>query len=135
MIDEKKDYIKELETLLSQGNVSNNIKKLISNLTTEANNNNNSSNENTNKKEEPQKKEDDFPDKKSTSFENADTLFKIKNIMDIVNQKDDARICLIESLKPFLSASRQKKIPECIKILQLANIGKIFGDNIKNDKQ
>jgi uncharacterized membrane protein YjjP (DUF1212 family) len=135
MGEEKTNYIKELETLLSQGNVSENIKKLISNLSNDTNNSNNNINtafnniDTNTQNNEHEKRSSNYDSKNSSPIENVDALFKVKNIIDMVNRKDDARISLIESLRPFLSSSRQKKIPECIKILQLINMGKIFSDN------
>lgn len=54
------------------------------------------------------------------------TILKIKNIMDSLNQNDDARSNLLYSLKPYLRESRQKKIDQYVNIFKFSGIAKLF---------
>ena len=66
------------------------------------------------------------------SFGNIDmdTIFKIKTIIDSLNQKDDKESNLLYSLKPYLRKSRQEKIDQYINILKISRISNLF----KNEK-
>lgn len=74
----------------------------------------------------------------SSSSENSDidfsTILKIKNIMDSLNQNDDARSNLLYSLKPYLRESRQKKIDQYVNIFKFSGIAKLFR-NEKGDSK
>lgn len=67
----------------------------------------------------------------NTSFkENSNidfsTILKIKNIIESLNQNDDARSNLLYSLKPYLRESRQKKIDQYANIFKFSGIAKLF---------
>lgn len=74
----------------------------------------------------------------SSSSENSNidfsTILKIKNIMDSLNQNDDARSNLLYSLKPYLRESRQKKIDQYVNIFKFSGIAKLFR-NEKGDSK
>ena len=74
----------------------------------------------------------------SSSSENSNidfsTILKIKNIMDSLNQNDDARSNLLYSLKPYLRESRQKKIDQYVNIFKFSGIAKLFR-NEKGDSE
>ena len=74
----------------------------------------------------------------SSSSENSNidfsTILKIKNIMDSLNQNDDARSKLLYSLKPYLRESRQKKIDQYVNIFKFSGIAKLFR-NEKGDSE
>lgn len=74
----------------------------------------------------------------SSSSENSNidfsTILKIKNIMDSLNQNDDARSNLLYSLKPYLRESRQKKIEQYVNIFKFSGIAKLFR-NEKGDSK
>ena len=54
------------------------------------------------------------------------TILKIKNIMDSLNQNDDARSKMLYSLKPYLRESRQKTIDQYVNIFKFSGIAKLF---------
>lgn len=74
----------------------------------------------------------------SSSSENSNidfsTILKIKNIMESLNQSDDARSNLLYSLKPYLRESRQKKIDQYVNIFKFSGIAKLFR-NEKGDSK
>ena len=76
-----------------------------------------------------ERKQEEFANNTS-SKENSNidfsTIIKIKNIMDSLNQNDDARSNLLYSLKPYLRESRQKKIDQYANIFKFSEITKLF---------
>lgn len=67
-------------------------------------------------------------DSSNSSFNNIDfdTIMKIKNIMEIINKKDDPDSKLLYSLKPYLRKSRQDKLDQYVNILKFTHISKMF---------
>lgn len=64
-------------------------------------------------------------DTSSSSTPNIDinTILKMKNIMDKMNQnQNDPRANLLLSLKPYLKKSRKDKVEQYIKLFQMTNV-------------
>jgi len=59
---------------------------------------------------------------KDSSQDNTEMIRQLTNIMDKLNTRHDPRVRLLTSLKPFLSHNRQKKLSNCIMLLQLTSI-------------
>ena len=55
-----------------------------------------------------------------------DTILKIKNIAQKLNNKDDPRARLLYSLKPYLRESRKKKIEQYVNLLKITSISELF---------
>jgi len=51
--------------------------------------------------------------------------------MDRIKSANDPRVNLLQAIKPFMNARRQKKIGNCIQLLQLTSISKILNDHEK----
>jgi hypothetical protein len=64
--------------------------------------------------------------------ENLEMIRKIRNIMDRINPRDDPRINLLNAVKPFLNSQRQKKLGNCVKLLQMHNLTKYLDENDKS---
>ena len=61
-----------------------------------------------------------FTDEKSGTFANLDSMMKIKNVMDSVQNSTDHRTNLLLALKPFLNSTRLRRMDETINVLKLA---------------
>ena len=73
---------------------------------------------------------DNFSNNENNPFSNIDmnTILKIKQIMEKMNQKkDDPRANLLLSLKPYLKPSRKQKVDQYIGLFQMGNIMENFG--------
>lgn len=73
----------------------------------------------------------------NTSNTNIDinTMLKIKEIMDKVNSShDDKRSNLLLALKPYLRESRQNKLDQYIKLLNMAPLLEMFKNDNGGDK-
>ncbi len=55
-----------------------------------------------------------------------ETIMKIKDIMDSINNKNDKDTNLLYSLKPYLRKSRQDKIDQYANILKISQVSKLF---------
>lgn len=55
------------------------------------------------------------------SGDNAQLMYKMQNMLERLNRKDDSRIGLLNSMKPFMRESRSKSIDTAIRFIQLLN--------------
>ena len=66
-------------------------------------------------------------------FSNIDmnTILKMKSIMEKMNNSDDARSNLLQSLKPYMRNEKKEKIDQYANLLKMANVAEIM----RNDKK
>ena len=62
-----------------------------------------------------------FPGNDLFSKNTFDIMMKIQNAMERLNRRDDSRIGLLNSLKPFMKNGRDKNIDAVIKCIQIIN--------------
>lgn len=129
MNDDLGSTIKQIADMLNQDTLPENLKDLIS-LFAGAIEKNDSP--------DLQKKSSQTDDQ-SIKMENKDELAEnlemiraVKNIMRKLNSKSDPRINLLMALKPFLNNNRQKKINNCITLLQITRLFETIG-NMENN--
>ncbi len=71
----------------------------------------------------------------SNSNIDINTILKIKEIMDKINSThNDKRSNLLLALKPYLRKSRQSKLDQYMKLLNMAPLLEIFKNNGGDDK-
>ncbi|MBQ3414066.1 MAG: hypothetical protein IJH39_01685 [Clostridia bacterium] len=65
-------------------------------------------------------------------FSNLDmnTIMKMKSIIEQMNNSNDARSNLLQSLKPYMRESKKEKIDQYANLLKMANVAELM----KNDK-
>lgn len=59
-----------------------------------------------------------------------ETIMKIKNIMETLNNKNDPSANLLYSLKPYLRKSKQAKLDQYANLLKISQVSNLF----KNEK-
>ncbi|NSW91611.1 MAG: hypothetical protein HPY74_13220 [Firmicutes bacterium] len=130
MNDDLGSTIKQIADMLNQDTLPENLKDLIS-LFAGAIEKNDSP--------DLQKKSSQTDDQ-SIKMENKDELAEnlemirtVKNIMRKLNSKSDPRINLLMALKPFLNNNRQKKINNCITLLQITRLFETIGNTENNN--
>lgn len=71
------------------------------------------------------------PPKNDTDDFNFDinTIFKIKNIMNSMNNQNGPRNQLLHSLKPYLEDTKKEKLEQYIKIANLLSVLDSFDEN------
>lgn len=62
---------------------------------------------------------------------NPEILNTALKAMDRIKSANDPRVNLLQAIKPFMNTRRQKKIGNCIQLLQLTGISKLLNDREK----
>lgn len=126
--------INKLNEMMKNGNISDIISnippEMMQNISSIVNNN--SSSESTNK--ETENKNDN---KNNFDFSNIDinTIMKMKNVIDKLNNNNDPRKNLLSSLKPYLRDSKKEKLDQYANLLNVAQIAELLkNDNKENNK-
>ncbi len=126
--------INKLNEMMKNGNISDIISnippEMMQNISSIVNNN--SSSESTNK--ETENKNDN---KNNLDFSNIDinTIMKMKNVIDKLNNNNDPRKNLLSSLKPYLRDSKKEKLDQYANLLNVAQIAELLkNDNKENNK-
>lgn len=107
MSDDFNQKINQLSSILGKDKIPDNVKNLLSTLAK------NSNTDNINETDESLK-----------------TLTRVKHIMDRLDASNhDDRVVLLNAVKPFLNATRQKKLVNCIKLLQMVSLSSLLDEN------
>ena len=67
----------------------------------------------------------------SASALNNEVLDTAKNALRHFNSANDPRINLLNAIKPFMNNRRQKKIGNCIQLLQVAGLSRMLNEKEK----
>lgn len=116
MSDDLNNKIKQIADILSQENMPDNLKGLLSLLGSSGS------------KEDISPKSNETPPTKEVKAtrseleENLELVSKMKRVMDRLNTKSDPRVNLLTAIKPFLNNTRQKRLNDCIKLLQVTSL-------------
>lgn len=127
MSEDLSKKIKQITDMLSQENMPENLKGLLSLLAGSGTG------------EEPSPKMSESHPAKEEKHErtdleeNIDMMRKIKKVMDRLNSNNDPRINLLFALRPFLNNRRQKKLNNCINLLRMSSLAKLMEDHEKGD--
>lgn len=123
MSDDLNNKLKQLTDMLTQENMPDNLKSLFSLLTGP------SKSEPSQKVEEaPAIKEPKEEPQSKNDFDTTDMVRKIRTVLDRVNTKTDPRVNLLTAIRPYMNSSRQKKLDNCIKILQVSTLARLMDD-------
>ena len=70
-------------------------------------------------------------------FNNIDinTMMKMKNIIEKMNNSSDPRSNLLQSLKPYLRNEKKDKLDQYSKILNMTNLMELFNQNNNNGEK
>jgi hypothetical protein len=60
------------------------------------------------------------------NLNNPETISKISRVFEVMNTKDDKRINLIMSLRPFLGQARNSKLDHAVKMLQVSKLSNLM---------
>lgn len=109
MSEDLNQKINQLSSILGQEKIPDNIKNLLTSLSTS----NTSDTKDVNTKDIP-----------------SQTLSRVKTIMERIDASNrDERVVLLNAVKPFLNTARQKKLNSCVKILQMISLSTLLDDN------
>lgn len=135
------DILQKLNTVLDDPNMSNNLKNILNNFSSSDNKTTSETNSEKFSQENDRTTSSDEENKKNNSSSpefDLNTILKIKNIMDSLNNSEnDARSNLLLSLKPYLTDKKKDKIDQYIKFLHFAKVIEILnpmgGDKFNNE--
>lgn len=122
MSEDLSDLINNVKNMVDSGNIPDNVKSIINNLNNSAEvtdiSNSGSS----------------YKNKNSTNLNlDMDTILKLKNVMDNINQTNDPRANLLNSLKPYLRDSKRDKLDQYVNLLNISKIAEIMNNNKKEN--
>ncbi len=126
--------MKKLNDMMKKGELSDIISNIppdmIQNFSSMMNNSNQNSNNSGNNKNI---NTDSNNNQNSFDFSNIDvnTLMKIKNIMEKMNNTNDSRNNLLASLKPYLRDGKKEKLDQYANLMNFAKIAEF----LKNDNK
>ena len=117
--EDMSDLFNKFSTMINEGNIPDNIKNILSSLSS------NSASENTDNSENINGSKNSSDTSSSIDFE---TILKMKSIMDKMNNSsNDPRANLLLSLKPYLKDSRKEKVDQYIKLFGMSKVLEVFG--------
>lgn len=135
MSDDLNKKIKQLTDILGQDSLPDNLKGLLSLLGSSSGKQESSPDAEAAQHTLPAKREERSSKEersgKSDLEDNIEMIRKVKTVMDKMNSNHDPRVSLLTAIKPFLNNKRQKKLNDCIKLLQMASLTKFLDDNDK----
>ncbi len=127
--------LNKLNDMMKNGDVSAILSKIppdvMQNFSTMMNSqNNNSVNDNNNEKVSNNSSQNSF------DFSNIDmnTIMKMKNVMDKMNNTNNPRSNLLASLKPYLRDSKKEKLDQYANLINFAKIAEILKNDNKETK-
>lgn len=157
------DKINDIKKLVDNGNINEaiskispemieNFSKMMNNNQNNNSNNSNASNNNSNyntynpNSYNPNKNSNSGNNNSNTSsdtsnsdfdFGNIDmnTILKMKSVMENMNNKNDPRSNLLNSLKPYLRDTKKEKIDQYVNLLYFSKVAEMFNktNNKKDD--
>lgn len=120
--------IKQLADLLSQENMQENIKGLLTLLAGKSTDTGSDSLSKETNNERPVESKEEKP-VRSDVDDNIDMLRKARTIMERLNNINDPRINLLMAIKPFLNSRRQKKLNGCLNIIRMSNLARLLEES------
>ena len=137
-----KNTMDKLNSIMKNGDVSKLISQIppdmMENFSSIMNNNKNDSNGNTNSNINDTTKSNTSNTNNNNStnsfdFSNIDmnTIMKMKSVMEKLNNSDDPRSNLLNSLKPYLRNEKKEKLDQYANLINFAKIAEIM----KNDNK
>jgi hypothetical protein len=126
MSDDMNNKIQQIAELLSQENMPDNVKGLLSLLAGSL-----GGKEDTQPKTSNEDREKEDRPMQNSTDDSDEMIRKVKKVVDKLNTGNDPRINLLHAIKPFMNSNRQKKISNCIQLLQMTSLTRLMGDKEK----
>jgi len=137
MSEDMNNKIKQITEILGQDNLPDNIKALLSLLSSTPTPAKDNAQPKTSEPQvqpaqpiqamQPVQKEEKL--EKNDSDDNLEIVQKVRKALDRLSTNNDPRINLLTSIRPFMNEKRQKRVSDCIKILQMAILAKLLEEN------
>lgn len=145
------EKVQQIAQMLDQENLPDNMKELVALLASSLSKNDkegdvspNNTENNRGDVSQPEYNEGDISAQKASqdspnidkplnpeSSVNPEVLNMALKAMDRIKSNNDPRVNLLQAIKPFMNTRRQKKIGNCIRLLQLTGISNLLNDREK----
>lgn len=123
MSDDLGKKIQQIAELLGQDTVPDNVKELVTLIAGSLTSKEGAADTTAAPVDElPEKAEDNNP------ADNSELMNTARKALSKINSGNDPRINLLHAIKPFMNSKRQKKIGNCIQLLQVASLSKLFNE-------
>ena len=106
------ELFNKFSNMVNEGNIPDEMKNILSSLSSDNSNNNSSSGSND-----------------TASSIDFESIMKMKSIMDSLNNNNDPRANLLLSLKPYLKESRRDKVDQYIKLFGMSKVLEAFNNS------
>ena len=127
MSEDLNNKIQQIADILGKENMPDNVKGLLSLLASSL-----GSKDETPDKTVSEEASLEEPVKKRLEPEDdTDTFRKVKKVLDKLNTGNDPRMNLLHAIKPFMNNKRQKKLNNCIQLLQMTSLTRLLNDHEK----
>lgn len=133
MSDDLSKAIKQIGEMLSQDKGGDSLMSLLSLLGSSGSKESEVKEDKKENKKDKENRSESYPSG-DVSQDNSEMVRQITNIMSSLNTRNDPRVHLLSALKPFLSRNRQKKLSNCIMLLQLTSVMRAMETNKESDR-
>jgi len=128
MSDDMNKKIQQIAELLGQDTMPDNVKDLLSLLAGSLGKKEDDMATTRVEEEEPVKEEKPV---QAETGNDSDILNRVKKIAGSMGAGNDPRINLLHAIKPFMNNKRQKKIGNCIQLLQMSSLARLLDNQDK----
>ena len=137
-----KNTMNKLNDMMKNGDISNLISQIppemMQNFSSMMNNNNTNNNNKAENSNTINNSTSNNTNNNSNSFDfsniDMNTIMKMKNIMEKMNNTNDPRSNLLSSLKPYLRDSKKEKLDQYANLINFAKIAEILKNDNKEPK-
>ncbi len=126
MSDDLTKKVQQIAQMLGQENMPDNLKELVTLLATSLGSKEDSSSQSSASDTEPAEKQTI-----SEPAANTEMMNTARKALDKLNTSNDPRINLLHAIQPFMNSKRQKKISNCIQLLQIAGLSRLLNEHEK----
>ena len=128
--------VNKLKDMMNKGELNDVVSQIppemIQNFSSMMSGNNNNSNNNNNNQNNSSNNQNSTT---NFDFSNIDmnTILKMQSIMSKMNNSNDPRSNLLQSLKPYLREERKAKVDQYANLLNVAKIAELFNNTNQNN--
>ena len=130
MSEDLSDIINNVKNMVDSGNIPDDIKEMLGNLST---NTSNDVNQNKQSSVTSSNSSGNTTSNNGTLKIDVQTILKMKSIIENINQKDDPRANLLYSLKPYLRESRKNKLDQYVNLLNISKVADLMRNENKEN--
>lgn len=132
MSDDLGRKIQQIAQMLGQDDVPDNVKELISVLANSLGKKEGADSQPVQSETDNESEQtDEYRQSTDTPAISQELLDTAKHTLDRFNSSSDPRINLLMAIRPFMNNRRQKKIGNCIQLLQIAGLSRMLNEREK----